>query len=230
MKVKMMIQKINISFNNKSNKEENYDEQNKSMSPNEDTNKNKLESGEENMKDLNKPNDINMNNQDEENIKMNDGDNKIIENNENKVVSIEKNINEEKYNNNDNSNNRDENKLDDMKNILDEDGGENDSKLCKINPTLAKQYGEQALGARKDVNRYRTLSSKINDISSKLNAAYKNHQLTSQMASMVNKLSSINLNAVGAVETLDKFEKMFDNIDVQTKVMDDVLDNIGRYC
>ena len=97
----------------------------------------------------------------------------------------------------------------------------------KNNVALAKQYGEQALRARKDVTRYRTLSSKINGISSKLQAAYKNHQLTSQMASMVNKLSGINLNAVGAVETLDKFEKMFDNIDVQTKMMDDVLDNIG---
>ena len=95
------------------------------------------------------------------------------------------------------------------------------------NPGLAKQYGEQALRARKDVNRYRTLSSKVNGISSKLQAAYKNHQLTSQMASMVNKLSGINLNTVGAVETLDKFEKMFDNLDVQTKMMDDVLDNIG---
>ena len=99
--------------------------------------------------------------------------------------------------------------------------------IQKNNPTLAKQYGEQALRARKDVNRYRTLSSKINGISSKLQAAYKNHQLTSQMASMVNQLSGINLNAVGAVETLEKFEKMFDNIDVQTKMMDDVLDNIG---
>ena len=99
--------------------------------------------------------------------------------------------------------------------------------IQKNNVALAKQYGEQALRARKDVTRYRTLSSKINGISSKLQAAYKNHQLTSQMASMVNKLSSINLNAVGAVETLDKFEKMFDNIDVQTKMMDDVLDNIG---
>lgn len=95
------------------------------------------------------------------------------------------------------------------------------------NPTLAKQYGEQALRARKDVTRYRTLSSKINAISSKLQSAYKNHQLTNQMVSMVNKLSGINLNAVGAVETLEKFEKMFDNIDVQTKMMDDVLDNIG---
>ena len=29
------------------------------------------------------------------------------------------------------------------------------------------------------------------------------------------------------METLEKFEKMFDNIDVNTKMMDDVLDNIG---
>ena len=47
------------------------------------------------------------------------------------------------------------------------------------------------------------------------------------MASMVNQLNGINLNAVGAVETLEKFEKMFDNIDIPTKMMDDVLDNIG---
>ena len=67
----------------------------------------------------------------------------------------------------------------------------------------------------------------MNGISSKLQAAYKNHQLTSQMANMVNQLSHVNLNTVGAVETLDKFEKLFDNIDVNTKMMDDVLDNIG---
>ena len=95
------------------------------------------------------------------------------------------------------------------------------------NPTLAKQYGEQALRARKDVNRYRVISSKVNGISSKLQAAYKNHQLTGQMANMVSKLSSINLNSVGAVETLDKFDKLFDNLEVHTKMTDDVLDNIG---
>lgn len=95
------------------------------------------------------------------------------------------------------------------------------------NPTLAKQYGEHALRARKDVNRYRVISSKVNGISSKLQAAYKNQQLTGQMASMVNKLSGINLNSVGAVETLDKFEKLFDNLEVHTKMTDDVLDNIG---
>ena len=46
------------------------------------------------------------------------------------------------------------------------------------------------------------------------------------MSSIVNKLSGIDLNAVGAVETLEKFEKRFDNIDAQIKTMDDVLDNI----
>lgn len=95
------------------------------------------------------------------------------------------------------------------------------------NPTLAKQYGEQALRARKDVNRYRVISSKVNGISSKLQTAYKNHQLTGQMANMVSKLSGINLNSVGAVETLDKFDKLFDNLEVHTKMTDDVLDNIG---
>ena len=95
------------------------------------------------------------------------------------------------------------------------------------NVALAKQYGEQALRARKDVTRYRTLSSKINTISSKLQAAHKNHQLTGQMASLVNQLNGINFNSVGAVETLKKKKKMFDNLDVHTKMMDDVLDNIG---
>ena len=99
--------------------------------------------------------------------------------------------------------------------------------IQKNNPTLAKQYGEQALRARNDVKRYRTLSSKISSVSSKLQAAHQNHQLTSQMANLVNQISSMNFNAVGAVETMEKFEKMFDNLDVQTKMMDDVLDNLN---
>jgi charged multivesicular body protein 1 len=99
--------------------------------------------------------------------------------------------------------------------------------IQKNNPTLAKQYGEQALRARSDANRYRTLASKVASVSSKLQAAHQNHQLTSQMANLVNQMSSMNFNAVGAVETMEKFEKMFDNLDVQTKMMDDVLDNLN---
>ena len=47
------------------------------------------------------------------------------------------------------------------------------------------------------------------------------------MANLVNQMSGVNFNAVGAVETMEKFEKMFDNLDVQSKMMDDVLDNLN---
>lgn len=99
--------------------------------------------------------------------------------------------------------------------------------IASNNMAMAKQYGEQALRAKKDVTRYQNLSSKVNTIASKLSAAYKNQQLTGQMASMVRKLGQMNFNMVGTMETLENFEQMFDNIDVKTKMMDDVLDNIG---
>ena len=84
---------------NYSKKDENYDKQNKSMSLNEKANKNKLEPGEENVKDLNKANNINMNDGVVEENKINNKDeNDDYENNENKVDN-----NEEKYNNNDNN-------------------------------------------------------------------------------------------------------------------------------
>ena len=99
--------------------------------------------------------------------------------------------------------------------------------IQKNDVTMAKQYSEKALRARADATRYRTLSSKMSSISSKLNAAHQNHQLTSQMANLVNQMSHVNFNAVNAVQTMENFEKMFDNLDVQTKMMDDVLDNIN---
>ena len=83
--------------------------------------------------------------------------------------------------------------------------------IQKNDPTLAKQYGEKALRARADATRYRTLASKVSGISSRLQAAHQNHTLTSQMANLVNQMSHVNFNTAGAVETMEKFEKMFDN-------------------
>ena len=99
--------------------------------------------------------------------------------------------------------------------------------IQKNDPTLAKQYGEKALRARADATRYRTLASKVSGISSRLQAAHQNHTLTSQMANLVNQMSHVNFNAVNAVQTMENFEKMFDSLDVQTKMMDDVLDNLN---
>ena len=44
------------------------------------------------------------------------------------------------------------------------------------------------------------------------------------MANLVNQICSINFYAFGAVETMEKFT---DNLDVQKKMMDDVLDYIN---
>lgn len=99
--------------------------------------------------------------------------------------------------------------------------------IAKSDMFSAKQYGNEVIRAKKDVQKYRTLSFKINAVASKLNAAYKNHQLTGQMQGLVGKMAHMNFNTVGAMETLENFEKLFDNLDVQGKTMDNVLDNIG---
>ena len=101
--------------------------------------------------------------------------------------------------------------------------------LKKNNTTLAKQYAEEALRYKKDITRYSNLSHKIGVVSSKLQQAYKNNQLTQSMKNVVSKISGMtNLNDVTKMmETMDNFEKMFDNIDVNANMMGEVLDNVN---
>ena len=101
--------------------------------------------------------------------------------------------------------------------------------LQKNNTTLAKQYAEEALRYKKDITRYSNLSHKIGVVTSKLQQAYKNNQLTQSMKNVVSKISGMtNLNDVTKMmETMDNFEKMFDNIDVNANMMGEVLDNVN---
>ena len=101
--------------------------------------------------------------------------------------------------------------------------------LKKNNTTLAKQYAEEALRYKKDITRYSNLSHKIGVVTSKLQQAYKNNQLTQSMKNVVSKISGMtNLNDVTKMmETMDNFEKMFDNIDVNANIMGEVLDNVN---
>ena len=101
--------------------------------------------------------------------------------------------------------------------------------LKKNNTTLAKQYAEEALRYKKDITRYSNLSHKIGVVASKLQQAYKNNQLTQSMKNVVSKISGMtNLNDVTKMmETMDNFEKMFDNIDVNANIMGEVLDNVN---
>ena len=101
--------------------------------------------------------------------------------------------------------------------------------LKKNNPSLAKQYAEEALRYKKDIARYTNLSHKLGVVTSKLQQAYKTNQLTQSMKNVVSKMKGIaNLNDVTKMmETMNNFEQMFDNIDVNANIMGEVLDNVN---
>ena len=99
--------------------------------------------------------------------------------------------------------------------------------LQKNDSVSAKQYAEKAIAAKGQFNRMTALSTKVNTIATKLTSAMKNHQLASQMGTLVQKLGAINLNQVDAMTNLENFEKMFDNLEVNATMMDQVFDNIN---
>ncbi len=63
---------------------------------------------------------------------------------------------------------------------------------------------------------------------SKLNQAYKTQQLTSLMKSLVEKMNCISniSDDTQMKKTMKDFETMFNNIDVQDKMMNDIMNNI----
>ena len=100
--------------------------------------------------------------------------------------------------------------------------------IAKNDYEQAKVLASDAIRQKNMVTRYRNLSFKINTIASRLKSAYQNQQITEAMTNLTNKLlSSGNLNVVKMVETMDNFEKVFDNLEVDDQMMNQVLDNVN---
>ena len=100
--------------------------------------------------------------------------------------------------------------------------------IAKNDYEQAKVLASDAIRQKNMVKRYRNLSFKINTIASRLKSAYQNQQITEAMTNLTNKLlSSGNLNVVKMVETMDNFEKVFDNLEVDDQMMNQVLDNVN---
>ena len=99
----------------------------------------------------------------------------------------------------------------------------------KNNTEQAKSYAQEALRCKADAQRYKTLSSKVDTIHSKLQQAYKTKQLTQNMSNLVAKMTGVTgmSDLTKMVETMDNFEKIFDNLDVSDKMMNDVFDNVN---
>ena len=106
----------------------------------------------------------------------------------------------------------------------------------KVKKCIAKGDYEQAKNAASDairqknmVKRYRILSSKVDTIAQRLKAAYQNQKLTGQMQSLTQQLMGAGsvMDIVKMTETMSNFEKLFDDLDVNSNMMDQVMDNVN---
>ena len=108
--------------------------------------------------------------------------------------------------------------------------------IKKVKDCIAKGDYEQAKVAASDairqknmVKRYRVLSSKIDTVAQRLQTAYQNQKLSEQMQSLTQQLlgAGNTMDIVKMTETMANFEKLFDDLDVNSNMMDQVFDNVN---
>ena len=92
----------------------------------------------------------------------------------------------------------------------------------------AKITAADAIRKKNETKRYQVLSSKIDTISQRLQSAYQTQQLTENMKSLTEKMISTNIGDMVQInETMANFEKMFDDLDVNSNMMNEVFDNVN---
>ena len=92
----------------------------------------------------------------------------------------------------------------------------------------AKITAADAIRKKNETKRYQVLSSKIDTISQRLQNAYQTQQLTENMKSLTQKMISTNIGDMVQInETMANFEKMFDDLDVNSNMMNEVFDNVN---
>ena len=93
----------------------------------------------------------------------------------------------------------------------------------------AKITAADAIRKKNETKRYQVLSSKIDTISQRLQSAYQTQQLTENMKNLTEKMVSAgNIGDMVQInETMANFEKMFDDLDVNSNMMNEVFDNVN---
>ena len=104
------------------------------------------------------------------------------------------------------------------------------SLIEKGNYEQARVAAADAIRKKNEINRYQVLSSKIDGVAQRLQSAMQTRQLTEQMTQLTNLMSG-QANKISDIveitDTLDKFEKMFDDLDVHSNMMNEVMDNVN---
>ena len=93
----------------------------------------------------------------------------------------------------------------------------------------AKIAAADAIRKKNEIKRYQVLSSKVDTISQRLQSAYQTQQLTENMKNLTEKMVSAGNvgDMVQINETMANFEKMFDDLDVNSNMMNEVFDNVN---
>lgn len=94
----------------------------------------------------------------------------------------------------------------------------------------AKVFANEAISARKLKQTNKMMASKINTIASRLKGAMNTQKLTSAMKELSEQMVGATkcMDMVQMSQTLESFEKMFDNIDVHAGLMDQVFNNVNE--
>ena len=93
----------------------------------------------------------------------------------------------------------------------------------------AKVAAADAIRQKNMVKRYRVLSSKVQTVAQRLQTAYQNQKLSEQMQNLTQQLLGAGnmMDIVKMTETMSNFEKLFDNLDINSNMMDQVFDNVN---
>ena len=93
----------------------------------------------------------------------------------------------------------------------------------------AKIAAADAIRQKNMVRRYRVLSSKVDTVAQRLKTAYQNQKLSEQMQNLTQQLLGAGnmMDIVKMTETMSNFEKLFDDLDINSNMMDQVFDNVN---
>ena len=93
----------------------------------------------------------------------------------------------------------------------------------------AKTIATDCIRKKNEVKRYKVLSSKIDTIRQRLQSAYNTQRLTENMKVVKKKMvgAANTMDMVTMNETMANFEKMFDDLDVNSEMMNQVFDNVN---
>ena len=103
------------------------------------------------------------------------------------------------------------------------------SLIAKGDYESAKVSAADVIRKKNECKRFQILGSKVDTIAQRLQNAMNTKELTASMSKLTNLMTNFgNMNdIVEMADTMDKFEKMFDDIDVHSNMMNEAFDNVN---